>query len=313
MLYRKTKLLLGVILVFSSSLIPQVSIAKLNISPEPERIELNDRLDRCKEKGFVVNQSLNTEKALRKLVADCEAKLFIGYPIRSQLLEQVEGCLQKGYKAKIPRSLTLVKLNDLAYDCKNYLEMQSNDLARKSSGIDILLVLIGFIVIAVFIVILIGTVSTQNSFRGDLTHEEHSNQLLEEQWNRANQLLYEVDMMTGKQFEEFLAEVYQSFGWVVKLRGGSNDGGCDLVISREDGLSSVAIQAKRYKNNVGYDAVQQVYAGRGLYNTQHAWVVTNSYFTKSAQSRAKELNVTLCDRDYLAQLIFDYIPFLDLQ
>jgi hypothetical protein len=304
MLYRKTILLLGAILVFSSSLIPQVSIAKLNISPEPERIELNDRLDRCKEKGFVVNQSLNAEKALRKLVKDCEGRLHIRYPARSQLLAQVEVCVQNGYKSKIPRSLTLVKLNDLAYNCQINGEANRN---RSDTWLVILIVI--FILVFVFMVILFAAHSNPDDMESNalIIEELDSDQLLFEQHERISQIMDVIDYMSDSNFEYILNEEFKSSEWFVSQKIRLNDSEWYVIAFKEDHSESVAIQVVISNTEVDYDVVQQAYEFRKNDRTKYAWIVTNSRFSGRAEAIAKELNVDLYDRDYITNFIFNRI------
>lgn len=303
MLYRKTKLFLGLIPVFISFLVSQSTVAKLNINPEPTRIELTARLNRCKEQGFVVNKNPSNEKILRELVDTCESNLKIVYPSREDLLVRIENCVQSGYKDEIPNNLTLVALNDLVDLCEKRFINRSNSSSNNS-------VFIFFI--SLLIVLFVGAVLNQSSTRDYLLNTQRSHELLLKRQNLTNELLHKVDQMSGTEFEEFLGQLYQGIGWFVELTGKSNDGGCDLVIFTKDRSRSVAIQAKRYKNKIGYDAVQQIYAARDIYKAKEAWVVTNSYFTSPAQTRAKQLGVTLHDRNYLQELIFEYVNRLKL-
>jgi len=303
MLYRKTKLFLGLISISISLLISQATIAKLNINPEPTRIELTARLNRCKEQGFIVNKNPSNEKILRELVDTCESNLKVVYPAREDLLVRIENCVQNGYKDEITSNLTLVDLNDLVDLCEKRFVNRSNGYSNNS-------IFIFFLLIA--IVFFVGAVLNQSFTREYLLNNQRSHELLLKRQNLTDQLLQKVDQMSGTEFEELLAQLYQGIGWVVELTGKSNDGGCDLVIFTKDRSRSVAIQAKRYKKKIGYDAVQQIYTARDIYKTKEAWVVTNSYFTAPAQSRAKQLGVTLYDRNYLQQLMFDYVSHLKL-
>jgi len=303
MLYRKTKLFLGLISISISLLISQATIAKLNINPEPTRIELTARLNRCKEQGFIVNKNPSNEKILRELVDTCESNLKVVYPAREDLLVRIENCVQNGYKDEITSNLTLVDLNDLVDLCEKRFVNRSNSYSNNS-------IFIFFLLIA--IVFFVGAVLNQSFTREYLLNNQRSHELLLKRQNLTDQLLQKVDQMSGTEFEELLAQLYQGIGWVVELTGKSNDGGCDLVIFTKDRSRSVAIQAKRYKKKIGYDAVQQIYTARDIYKTKEAWVVTNSYFTAPAQSRAKQLGVTLYDRNYLQQLMFDYVSHLKL-
>jgi len=304
MLYRKTKLFLGLIPIFISFLVSQATVAKLNINPEPTRIELTARLNRCKDQGFIVNKNPSNEKALRELVDTCESNLKIVYPLREDLLVRIENCVQSGYKDEIPNNLTLVDLNDLVDLCEKRSANRSNSSSNNPVFIFFILIAVAFFV---------GVVLNQSSAREYLLNTQRSHELLLKRQNLTNELLHKVDQMSGTEFEEFLGQLYQGIGWFVELTGKSNDRGCDLIIFTKDRSRFVAIQAKRYKDKkVSYDAVQQIYTARDIYKTKEAWVVTNSYFTTPAQTGAKQLGVTLHDRNYLQELIFEYVSRLKL-
>lgn len=109
--------------------------------------------------------------------------------------------------------------------------------------------------------------------------------------------IYDIDKMTGIEFEEYLKALYIEDGYQVTSTPQSGDFGSDLII--EDGNIQIAVQVKRYKKNVGLKAVQEVVSAKSYYRTDTAWVVTNSYFTKPAEKLAAITNVHLFNRDDL--------------
>ncbi|PGD63004.1 endonuclease [Bacillus wiedmannii] len=112
--------------------------------------------------------------------------------------------------------------------------------------------------------------------------------------------IYEIDQMNGRQFEEFLSYLYGFFGYHTEVTKGSGDYGADLVLKINN--EKIVVQAKRYKNKVGIQSVQEVVAAKAYYNANHAWVVTNSYFTKPAYKLADANDVLLVNRDLLINL-----------
>jgi len=121
---------------------------------------------------------------------------------------------------------------------------------------------------------------------------------------RINRITIEdVDIMDGREFEIFIAELYKHMGYSVKVTPATSDQGADLIIERFD--EKTAIQAKRYNGNVGNSAVQEVVAAKSYYNCDKAMIVTNSFFTNSAEQLARCNNVELIDRNRLEQLILD--------
>jgi restriction system protein len=116
-----------------------------------------------------------------------------------------------------------------------------------------------------------------------------------------NSRIEEIDSMDGIQFEYYLKELYLSRGYGVEVTSASGDYGADLLL-KKDGKKIVA-QAKRYAKDVGIKAVQEVIGAKSYYQSDEAWVVSNSYFTKAARELAQKGNVLLVDRDGLMDFI----------
>lgn len=113
--------------------------------------------------------------------------------------------------------------------------------------------------------------------------------------------LRKIDDMTGRQFELYLAKLLTINGYQTEVTQASGDQGVD-IIAKKNG-QTYAIQAKRYVNSVSNKAVQEVFSGKQYYNLQHAIVVTNNTFTKSAKELADKTHVTLMDREDLRHMI----------
>lgn len=109
----------------------------------------------------------------------------------------------------------------------------------------------------------------------------------------------DVDLMTGLEFEEFIAKLFIKMGYSAKTTKGSGDQGID-VIAEKNGIK-FGIQCKCYTNTVSNSAIQEVVAGKQLYNLDKLIVITNNYFTKSAQQLARANNVVLWDRTILKE------------
>lgn len=122
--------------------------------------------------------------------------------------------------------------------------------------------------------------------------------------NARTPLLREIDGLSGSDFEAFLADLFSRIGFRVLQTKVCGDQGADLVVERF-GERSV-IQAKRYENNVGNYAIQEVMAAISLYQAQNGIVVTNSYFTKAAVELAVANDIELIDRDKLEEKINRY-------
>ena len=117
--------------------------------------------------------------------------------------------------------------------------------------------------------------------------------------------LAQIDAMSGEDFERYLQAVFYGAGYHAHLTPQSNDFGADLIFTSDK--TRTVVQAKRYKNPVGIEAVQQVIGALYYYNADIAFVITNSYFTPSARKLAAAANVILWDRNDLLMMTNDNI------
>ena len=113
----------------------------------------------------------------------------------------------------------------------------------------------------------------------------------------AGSSLRKIDRMSGEEFEAYLGLLYDRKGYKVRYTPASTDFGADLLLKKK-GVRTV-VQAKRYKNAVGEAAVQQALSGKEYYEADQCVVITNSYFTPTAEALAERTGVTLIDREQL--------------
>ena len=111
----------------------------------------------------------------------------------------------------------------------------------------------------------------------------------------------EIDKMSETDFEIYLATLFTKLGYSVQHTGKTGDYGSDLVIVK-NGFRT-AVQAKRYVNHVGPDAVREVVTVLKLRNCSSGMVITNNYFTDEAKTLARVNNITLWNRDDLVNAI----------
>lgn len=116
----------------------------------------------------------------------------------------------------------------------------------------------------------------------------------------------EIDRMDGIQFEYFLESLFKEMGYRVEVTQAQSDFGADLIMKKDQ--TKIAVQAKRYLKNVGIKSVQEIAAAKSHYQVQDAWVVTNSFFTKSAVKLAGSTGVRLIDREELIKMILKVKP-----
>jgi restriction system protein len=107
----------------------------------------------------------------------------------------------------------------------------------------------------------------------------------------------DIDKLNGKEFEQYLEVFFKKLGYQVKCTPYQGDYGADLML--QQGNVKTVVQAKRYSRGAGVKAVQEAVASKDYYHCDKAMVVTNSYFSRQAQTLAKANQVELWDRDKL--------------
>lgn len=113
--------------------------------------------------------------------------------------------------------------------------------------------------------------------------------------------IYDIDIMRGKDFEEFLKLLFDKLGYDAQVTKASGDYGADLVLVKDN--KTIVVQAKRSRKSVGIKAVQEVIPSMQIYGAREAWVVSNNYYTKPAINLADAHGVKLIDRDELIHML----------
>lgn len=100
--------------------------------------------------------------------------------------------------------------------------------------------------------------------------------------------------LTPYEYEEYVRDRLKAAGWRrIKVTDRSGDFGADIV-GDSPTHHRVAIQAKRYVNKVGVDAVSQAIAGMSYYHCTESMVITSAPgFTASAIQLANESKTML--------------------
>lgn len=101
----------------------------------------------------------------------------------------------------------------------------------------------------------------------------------------------DIDSMTGVEFENYVKDLLTVKGCFCETTPVSGDYGVDLIAHISG--KKIAIQCKRYKDMVGFGAVQEVYTGKDIYGCQEAWVITNSTFSRQAKAASEKLKIKL--------------------
>jgi restriction system protein len=110
-----------------------------------------------------------------------------------------------------------------------------------------------------------------------------------------------VGLMSGVQFEHFVADLFWAMGHRAAVLGGSGDQGVDVVVDYQG--KRVAVQCKNYKRAVGNKPVQEVFAGARHHRCAQAWVVAPAGYTKGARDLARSTGVLLFDVNGIRQWI----------
>ena len=113
--------------------------------------------------------------------------------------------------------------------------------------------------------------------------------------------IYDVDLMSGDDFEIFVAKIFTKLGYSTKVTQHSRDFGVDVIAEKDE--IKIAIQAKCYANPVSISAIQEVTAGMKYYKCQRGVIVTNRTFTKAAIELASINSIQLWDRKILSEKI----------
>lgn len=106
-----------------------------------------------------------------------------------------------------------------------------------------------------------------------------------------------ADVVTGVDYELFVADILRAAGWSIVMTPASGDHGADIIANRD--LVRVAIQCKLYSSPVGNSSVQEVYSAKDFYGCDAGIVVSNADYTKAARKAATNLNVDLVHHDTL--------------
>lgn len=111
-----------------------------------------------------------------------------------------------------------------------------------------------------------------------------------------------IDTMNGLQFEYFCCSLLLKNGFYdVDVTRASGDQGVDVLAKKDD--IRYAIQCKCFTKDLGNTPIQEVYAGKEMYDCHVGVVMTNRYFTPGAKELAEKTRTLLWDRDRLALFV----------
>lgn len=123
---------------------------------------------------------------------------------------------------------------------------------------------------------------------------------------KKNKLVFnDIDLLTGLEFEQYIADLFTRMGYQAVITKGSGDQGIDVIAEREG--RRIGIQTKCYSSKVSNTAVQETAAGIVYYKCDKGMVITNNYFTKSAVDLASKNNIILWNRDMLKEKFTEFM------
>ncbi|WP_207707878.1 restriction endonuclease [Heliorestis convoluta] len=116
--------------------------------------------------------------------------------------------------------------------------------------------------------------------------------------------IHDIDLMTGSEFEHYIASLFKKMGYKSQVTNLSGDQGIDIILEKAN--QKIGVQTKCYSSSVSNSAIQEVVAGLRFYGLSKGIVVTNRGFTKSAIELAKANNIILWDREFLKQKLEEF-------
>ncbi|MDA1577306.1 restriction endonuclease [Bacillus cereus group sp. BY17LC] len=111
-----------------------------------------------------------------------------------------------------------------------------------------------------------------------------------------------LEVMDSREFEYFVADVFRSLGYKVQVTSGSNDGGKDIILYKDNEMKFVEV--KRYtKNSIGRPFIQKLHSAIVDADAIGGYFVTLSHFNKNARMYAANKNIELIDGDSLINMM----------
>jgi SNF2 family DNA or RNA helicase len=113
--------------------------------------------------------------------------------------------------------------------------------------------------------------------------------------------------MSGREFEEFVNELFRDLGYETELTQAARDGGVDVIARRDDVVgvtTTLYIQCKNHATPIGVEVVRAIAGVVPIDDAgAHAMVICPAGFSADAISFAEKRNVQLVDSDRLAELL----------
>lgn len=95
-----------------------------------------------------------------------------------------------------------------------------------------------------------------------------------------------LSLKNGREFEDFLCELFNKAGYKAHRTKFSHDFGADLLVENRGKL--VVLQAKYYNRPIDTDAIEQAIVAGTIYGTAYVGVITNNEIPDRVKEFAKQ-------------------------
>lgn len=93
--------------------------------------------------------------------------------------------------------------------------------------------------------------------------------------------------MSPRQFEHFVARLFERCGFQAKHLGGPGDHGVDILLTKNGCRFGVQTKRYRHENRVGEPELRTFYGSLDHFRVKHGFFVTTSTFTEVARTWAR--------------------------
>ena len=114
----------------------------------------------------------------------------------------------------------------------------------------------------------------------------------EEARKRKVRTLEGLQQLSGKEFEDLIANLFRKDGYTVRQCGGSGDQGIDMILHITNTEKDV-VQCKRWKSDVGSPVVREFYGAMMHSNARHGFIITTAVFSSGARRFVTGKPITL--------------------
>lgn len=124
---------------------------------------------------------------------------------------------------------------------------------------------------------------------------------LKRETSRQGLSIDELYALNPRDFEHYVAGLFERRGYKVEVRGRAGDLGVDLMLMQEGGRRAV-VQCKRYRHPIGPEIVRELFGTMVHERAVHGFLVTTADISDGARSWAADKPITLIDGPTLATL-----------